>query len=1129
MADVRADPWSAKLHGEEPRQIFGSLKTDSNRNRVSKRSFNRAINRARLHGYTWYHGRLYTSQQLGVSHAPIQRTQRQSNVAQPAHHRRSRLTCLSWNCGGLSTDTWDGLQHWLTMQNIDVVMLQETHWAHLREWSQDLYHVIHSGHSTRQAGLMCMIRKAVCSQHDISWREVEPGRILHIRVHGRHRNFDLVNLYQFPFNHQHHDSTACFWDQLHTLLHQLPKRNMLFLAGDLNTSADRTSTAVGLSTYQWKGHRVSGTNHEDSPVWLQFLKQFDLQTLNTWDTTLGPTYQFEHQHSRIDFLCVRRLHSDQTSRQVRYPSDFSLLPLGGAFHVPLLTSIRRDWHSSPTLNQPGWSRQQRMTLLGHCLTNNDHTFQHFQSEVASTVRHLSTQPAADLKDLHASLSAIDGKQFQRPKPQAPYKSIETPFQLFHSHATSLRRLTTRILPNVFQVWYHLTQLHKARRMMKHTAKATRRQRLAQIYDIADRAEKAQDHFTLFQCIRELAPKQPYRRILLRTSQGQLLGPRESADWIRDWYQDMYTRERTASSVSAFQWPFTLEDFAAGLRALPAQKALAPSYAPAPHWRSGAQEIAEFLQPHLEAYGQHARTPSCWSEGTICFLTKANKSGSHPKELRPITLLEPTGKIAMGLLARALDREIGHHLCELPLFAYLCGRGCSEAIMRLTQHCNAVKQQMDTLKYPLHVLAQDGTMPQLVGGITMSLDLSRAFDTVDRDTLLISLQQLGTSSSLLELLHSIYHKTTCDFWHRGEHRTFCPDIGIRQGCKCAPYLWTAFTASLLHQVAARVNWSWVLRCLTLFADDVCIHQQIASEAAFGEALRSIGALLDVLAEVGLELNIDKAVVILRLRGKRQAAIMRRYVKRTPTGAYLRIPRGSGEERCIRLVRTFKYLGVQLSYYNFARETMNFRLQSSQKLSQQLHRWLFASTLLTAPQKARIWMQCVFACLRYGLIEVGFDRPQLFSMFRSCMRQLRRIFREPVYMTRENHTEFLRKHRLRDPLQLLRDLCTRSAWRSQQKRCGLATNDILNTTPMPDYEHLVQVIDSVITDLRETAFDLEACENAPVDQHSCTICGQFFFSLSSLRRHQTLEHGHRPGPIRRVHDALSWMYPLAPDAI
>ena len=49
MADVRADPWSAKLHGEEPRQIFGSLKTDSNRNRVSKRSFNRAINRARLH------------------------------------------------------------------------------------------------------------------------------------------------------------------------------------------------------------------------------------------------------------------------------------------------------------------------------------------------------------------------------------------------------------------------------------------------------------------------------------------------------------------------------------------------------------------------------------------------------------------------------------------------------------------------------------------------------------------------------------------------------------------------------------------------------------------------------------------------------------------------------------------------------------------------------------------------------------------------------------------------------------------------------------------------------------------------------------------------------------------------
>ena len=80
-----------------------------------------------------------------------------------------------------------------------------------------------------------------------------------------------------------------FWLQLHNLLTSFSKRNTLILAGDLNCTADVRSTAVGLPTYLHDAVRQSGTRHSDSGQWLQILKQYDLQALNTWSAHLGAT------------------------------------------------------------------------------------------------------------------------------------------------------------------------------------------------------------------------------------------------------------------------------------------------------------------------------------------------------------------------------------------------------------------------------------------------------------------------------------------------------------------------------------------------------------------------------------------------------------------------------------------------------------------------------------------------------------------------------------------------------------------------------------------------------------------------------------------------------------------------
>ena len=128
-----------------------------------------------------------------------------------------------------------------------------------------------------------------------------------------------------------------------------------------------------------------------------------------------------------------------------------------------------------------------------------------------------------------------------------------------------------------------------------------------------------------------------------------------------------------------------------------------------------------------------------------------------------------------------------------------------------------------------------------------------------------------------------------------------------------------------------------------------------------------------------------------------------------------------------MKSFKYLGVQLSYYNFERETMALRLRHSEQTSHQLHRWLYTQRM-DVQHRTQLWFQCTFSCLRYGIIATGFTEATLLMFYRFCIRQLRRIFRAPVRITRETNSQFLSKHHIVDPLLRLRDICLQTASRA-----------------------------------------------------------------------------------------------------
>ena len=467
MNDGETDFVSVKPHVEELNEVLEPSQTLKRNNCTYKRSFRRAQKRAAMHGYTWYKGKLCTSSMLGTHFTGFSvDTSPSPNVQSKAANKRKGLTVFSWNAGGLSPSAWDYLQQWADLQDIDFICIQETHWPFTSEWQSAGYHILHSGEGSSHSGLLCMVSRKLCSQHELSWNEIVPGRLVHMRIHGSTRHIDLVSVYQHIFHPNRIDQRQEIWTRLSTLLGQLSQRHNLIMLGDFNTSLTRQSDAVGISTYLHQGERCKGTMHGDQHLFQNLLTVHALTTLNTWNFSLGPTYQFGHQHSRIDFICVRRHFSDSTSKQIQYLADFPLVCQQGASHIPQLCSVLKVWHQGRHAGAYGWTRSQRLELCRQWQAPNDRVAQ-FQHQVIQTVNNLplTNNPMATL---HESLNAFQPER-QRSTTTPTHCYDLTPFQRFQAHHHALRALRGQSLQHLFQAWGHVIQKCRARTQMKITS------------------------------------------------------------------------------------------------------------------------------------------------------------------------------------------------------------------------------------------------------------------------------------------------------------------------------------------------------------------------------------------------------------------------------------------------------------------------------------------------------------------------------------------------------------------------------------------------------------------------------------------------------------------------------------
>ena len=169
------------------------------------------------------------------------------------------------------------------------------------------------------------------------------------------------------------------------------------------------------------------------------------------------------------------------------------------------------------------------------------------------------------------------------------------------------------------------------------------------------------------------------------------------------------------------------------------------------------------------------------------------------DTRPIALTDGLGKVILGVLTAAIKPKVMPTFNQLPIFAFIPGRGTEEAIMHVFQHCRQIRTQCENHNGSFWRRVAGASPESLAGGALLSLDMSKAFDKLPRHMLHEGFQLTAVPPTIAQLfLHWLqgaqYHLSHC-----GVNCTICSTRGVRQGCKASPLEWTLFLCAVLQRL------------------------------------------------------------------------------------------------------------------------------------------------------------------------------------------------------------------------------------------------------------------------------------------------------------------------------------------
>ncbi|CAE7827452.1 unnamed protein product, partial [Symbiodinium sp. CCMP2456] len=725
---------------------------------------------------------------------------------EPEHHihnmapRVRYRELLTW----LSKEQVEGRGH-------DICIIVETAWKEDLEYTAAAegnpdakWHAVHSS-GPEHSGILCLIRAGVASPESLRYHVLSPGRLLHLRVLFQ-APFDILCTYQWAWNpgnaafrgntastkktKQHRDLCKL----IDKWLGSRPQRSFVALAGDFNAGLVAEQTVCGQGVV-----KEAGAAHPDQSVFQELLRTHRRCALNTWTgrgrkarTYIPPNATAQHG-SQIDFVIVKDIHADHIARKA-------------APFVSELAQKTGSDGSAPT------ETGQQSNILHH--------------EVSMALSHTASEeaPVADLdhmllKGWKSAVTRMDPQGGQRPAPRqdALTPQVQAMWQtrdVLHRPSVSLGRWRRAgvNLRTVFQVWAHTTRLQTQTRTLRQACRYKKIQRVAEVV-VAD---------NVFQAAKQFAPRNPRRRLQLRTADGQLQTHEAEFHQIVQHFKDLYDGPESAHPTLSEAVGITLSELNSAFDRLKPGKALPGTSAPAALWKCYKLQVLPFLRLQYDHHLQPGATslPRAWCLSELVLLPNPGTGETYEIPDAPqadLTAATPS-QTPGGGSCQQTPRPGQCLLAEIPQYAYVSGRSLSQALERVIGHCASVRKLVQASANNIHGKRQGRAGLGLYGGCHLSLDISCAYDHVPWQSLDKALQAAAVPAPLTQAIMLIHHTAGLRIKHCGLEQTVSLRRGLHQGCGLSPLLWAVYCGWLLQGMSEPEVLD-VLQTNTSYADDM----------------------------------------------------------------------------------------------------------------------------------------------------------------------------------------------------------------------------------------------------------------------------------------------------------------------
>ena len=810
---------------------------------------------------------------------------------------------------------------------------------------------------------------------------------------------------------------------------------------------------------------------------------------------------------------TRAESTDLVAKQVRI-----FEPLIGGWkelgHRALSTSIRvaQHFHLHPRNPQP---YPFDKAALDDAVSKETTQAQQLRQKVQD---NLATTQEACHPD-HINQVLLEATQAVFPKRRQPTASPCQHFLHLWEHRQSLRKARPVGPRGFFLFWKSWSQYHKRTRELRQSNIQQKREYTSKQLQEAERHHRSGNQGGLCKVVRALAPWKPRQRLQLRSEKGQLLDHKAEHNELVEYCKKLYSTEESEGTAltTALQVPDDLTLLEKHFAGTKTGKAVPPNAAPSSTWRCCAGVVASRMQTFIQQQVNAGESlPAGWTNATLALLPKPQKPANRPSNLRAIGLIRPDGKAIAAAIKTKVAQQSAEWLRWVPQFSYQPGRDIADCITRVQQALQHAEISISATRldrFEKRSRVEEGTYnpklaPALKGGILFSVDLSKAFDMVNRQQLGRALALAGVESGLINAVLEL-HKHAQHEVSSGPYRsTIKTTRGIRQGCTLAPTLWTVLSAQLLQDLADRIGEA-AFSTFTAFADNQVGHWNIQSPADIGMVEKFITTFLQLLEDYGLQINPEKSKLLVRLQGSNAKSVLKKNTVKINNQKCWRFS-GSRKTYHIPIVEELTYLGIVISVRrSSATLTLQHRLAEADKRTSCLRRSIRSRRIIPVHTRLSIWKTCVLSSALHGLHALRLSFADLQKLSQWYHKQIRAVTHTPAHLTKISNQELRSKYSLEHPLQILRQRAENKLSKLRAK-----TNPDITSTrqALKEWEDIVAHYQQQLS-MQETG--IKAVDNTAWEQaRSCPECGLYFSSIKTVRQHMARKHGIKVAAVEGI---------------